>query len=254
MDWHNTQSAGEDSAAAGWSIDNSYYRRSATATGAFTESAGSSLMLRINGVAGDLPAAQALVSNTDSDIAAGNEWEVVEKRSDGFVYPRMRITTGSNPGGYTITGLRVRTVFPAASHQWNQPVVKVFPATGQGVGDINRNGLLGQLTAPSIPTGILTVQTVAFNTSTRIDLAANTGYWLVFEAGGNGRIHLGNQISGAEENGCPDFGWQLSDYNQVDFDNGFRTGSYSAEPLTITISGYLLSTEGQIVAAPRQSC
>ena len=172
---------------------------------------------------------QVLIGNIDQ--SAGAAWASIdsEQRAQAF-------TTGGNAGGYTLTSVEV-AYWAASSAAQSRLSVTVRSANNSGQPGTS----LGTLSTPTVPNGgqhVLEHEA----TGSGIQLAADTTYFVVWPAVGNG-MGVTRVTSAAEDAGGAD-GWSIADESRF----GNSWSNWAGGSLQIRINGKVNATSGVTVS------
>ncbi|MDE0496853.1 MAG: fibronectin type III domain-containing protein [Acidimicrobiaceae bacterium] len=153
-------------------------------------------------------------------------------------------TTGSNPGGYSLTSVDVEFSTIDSALNPSHLTVGIHAASNGFPGSS-----LGTLTNPASFPASTSDQTLTFTSSAGIDLAASTTYFLVLDASSdNASSSIRNTASDSEDSGAL-AGWSIGNRDVSRAWNS--TGPYSngASALKISLGGevkpFLVSNSGQ---------
>ncbi|MXV81208.1 MAG: hypothetical protein F4007_11245 [Chloroflexi bacterium] len=191
--WVQATNTNGQTGATGWSISDTSLRRAADGTGNWSTSS-HERKIRVNGYA--IPPKVSNTGQTDQHTSAGDKMSFGRNNAQGF-------TTGSNPGGYTLT----RVDFEISIVSGTTPTV-AYSLEIRKPGSSGRPGgdLVGTMTNPSDFTG-----TVDSYTHDGLELEPNTEYFAVFNVTTTStNVVLESTASDDEDSGAAD-GWSIND-------------------------------------------
>ena len=222
---YRTNSDFEDSGLwVGWSIGNGNRWRNWNAT-AWNALGTSSLLVDIHGYAVSPP----LVSNLGQSSNPGIQGTTYD---GNFTFDRaQRFTTGSNSGGYKLTGVDLRLKSSATT-------APVYSVTVQGDSNSLPDGTsLGTLTTSSTLSSSYAL--VGFEASgVGIGLAASTSYWVVLDIStGDASSAVQQLLSRDEDEGGP-AGWGIRDASRWRANDASTwSTTESRQPLALAVRG-----------------